>query len=148
MGKKSGLTRKDYNARYYAMNKERIKERRKRKYLLDREYRERHKKYSRNAYKRKVKERGFVDRTIKEIDGVRYYTTGYIAELVGRKPATVRTVQRYGVIPEVQTVTGNGWRLYTERQKDLIAEMFRAFDDGKIRKLRDYAQYLREHWGE
>lgn len=148
MSKEKGLSRSEYNRRYYELNKERLSRQRKRKYQLDRKYAERCKKLSRESYRRRVGSTGNVDRTVVQVGDQYYYTSGHFQDLVGRKSATIRTIQRNGIIPEVSVVNKSGWRLYSEKQKDLIVELFNAYDSGKIKTLKEYTPYLREHWND
>jgi len=141
-----GIDRKTYNRRYYELNKDRINTRRKRKYHLDKNFAERCKKRSRDSYRKKYKAVGKADRTVIKSGDSTFYTSGYFWGVAGRAPSTVRTFQRKGVIPEATIVTDSGWRLYTENQKDLILEMFRAYDDGKIKTMREFTPYLQENW--
>lgn len=141
-----GMSRKDYNSRYYEQNKERINKRRRRKYHLDREYSEKCKKQSRESYRRRMRQDGKVDRTVILVDGEYFYTTGYFREITGREPTTIRTLQRNGIIPEATNVNDSGWRLYNENQKDLVAQLFQKYDNGEIRNLREFTPYMEEHW--
>lgn len=141
-----GMDRVTYNKRYYELNKDRINKRRKRKYHLDREFAEKCKKRSRESYRKRNKAVGKADRTvIKSGDSV-FYTSGYFWSVVGRAPSTIRTFQRKGVIPEATVVNESGWRLYTENQKNLIIEMFRAYDNGDIKNMKEFTPYLQENW--
>jgi len=146
MAKKQGFTRKQYNKRYYELNREEINRRRRRKYKLDRDYKERCKKTSRESYRRRSKRDGIVDRTMVKVGDNYYYTSGHFRYLIGREPSTIRTLQRNGLIPEVSTVTEAGWRLYSENQKDLVVAMFQAYDAGDINNLREFTPYLEKHW--
>lgn len=141
-----GINRKDYNARYYAQNKERINKRRKRKYHLDKEHAEKCKRQSRESYRRRMRQDGKVDRTVIKVGDEYFYTTGYFREPTGREPTTIRTLQRNGIIPEATNVNDSGWRLYNEKQKGLVIQLFKKYDNGEIRTLREFTPYLEEHW--
>jgi hypothetical protein len=138
--------RKDYNDRYYKLNRDIINAKKRKKYKLDREYRKACLDRAKRNYDRKHGRNGPRDRKVFTVDGDRYYTIGHICEIVGRKPSTIRTMIRQEIVPEATYIASNGWRLFSENQKNLITDIFQKYDKGEISKFKETTEYLKTHW--
>lgn len=55
-----------------------------------------------------------------EIDGVDFYTLSEIAKLTNKSKQTIVRWYESGKIPEPSRMASNGWRIYSEDEKDII----------------------------
>jgi DNA-binding transcriptional MerR regulator len=79
-------------------------------------------------------------------DGTRLLSIGKLGEVINRKPDTIRTYHRNGVIPELKHFDSRGWRLYTFYQARLLQRAFTAFEAGKYKSLAEVAEFIHKEW--
>lgn len=131
----------DYNSLYYLQNKERISRRRKVRYKIDRNYREKTKskarKYYRDNRKSPNKKVGY---TVKVLDGVKLFTIKYALSLIHKSRDFLEDWEAGGNIPKTTYVDTRGWRLYSEYQLKLLAHAIGKYDDREWSKdqVRNY----------
>jgi len=132
---------------WYGLHKDRISQRRKRKYSYNGRYRESIKRKSRQYYneRRKVNLAGRLSRTDK--DGNIYYTIGKLSESLKKAPCTIRNYHKRGIIPEPNIYDNRGWRLYTQKQVDVLVKVFREFKHKKLQTLQDVKKEILKSWG-
>lgn len=133
----------EYNSRYYAKNKERIRKERAERYKTDPEYREsirraaleRKKKQSlkkKAAAGGKVPKRGPIQPTVHTVQvgdrtvEVMMYSTGQLARRLGRKNQTIRLWEKKDILPQAMYRSQSGDRLYTELQ---VKGLYKAYMD-------------------
>lgn len=120
----------EWNARYYAENRERISEHRRGKYLHDREYRvraklraRRYREQHRKVIAKRMGTREWVMPRVIEI-GRRQLAGHFVGDVTRRTGLTKRAILRWeklGVLPRA-VCNAMGWRMYTEEQISLMAQ--------------------------
>lgn len=121
------MTSDNYNQQYYKKNKDRLSEKRRKKYENDPEYREKIvgnsrkrasmiEKPSRAAVKRQPK-------TYLEADGSRKYSITFVAWAVKRSIQTIRKWEKDGILPKTPFRSPSGMRLYTQPMIDIVSEV-------------------------
>jgi hypothetical protein len=130
---------------YYQKNKERISERKKKRYQGDPEFRERVKVASKefNATRLKVKRekiaQGLLPARKPRIDTAKEYrimvgqytvttkmhTSRVLGRCLGRQAQTIRLWERNGILPCAMYRTSNGLRLYTDFQVRKLVDFYR-----------------------
>jgi hypothetical protein len=140
---------REYNQTYYQKHKDRLKEKRRRRYDTDPEYRKAIKRYAQTArINKKLRREAEYARLGKKAPGrggalkiadykimvgdkeviVKMYPVGYLAQQLGRKVQTIRNWERKGLFPRALYRSPGGLagnRLYTEFQMEKIMSAYR-----------------------
>lgn len=137
---------KSYNSLYYLQNKERISRRRKLRYKLDKNYREKTKRKARQHYRdNKKSPNPKIGYTVKVLDGVKLFTIKYALTLINKSRDFLEDWEAAGFIPKSVYVDTRGWRLYSEYQLKLLAHAIGKYDDRKWSKV-EVRDYLFKYW--
>jgi len=139
----SGKDRRDYYKEYYRRNRDEIAEKKKSRYYDDegyrqrriaaqREYRERKRRELESKLKGKKPERKKGQPRGPEtviVNGVEEeaFTTGVLAERVGRSKVTIGYWSRNGVFPATPFFNKRGDRLYTRRMIEIVADVLSRY---------------------
>ena len=105
---------------YYHANKDDYNARRRAKYAKDKEAR----KKARERAAKYRKEKPTIERELRrELNGrmVRVFSTGEVAQEMGRTPQMLRNWEKEGMVPE--SVFPDQHRLYTKKQKSMIIKL-------------------------
>lgn len=111
---------------WYHANKEEYNEKRRQRYAEDKEIRERARQRAADYRKRSPK----VTRQLTRIlngKTVNVYSTGQVADRIGRTPQMLRNWEANGLIPE--SIFEGKQRLYTKQQVDLIVYLASVIED-------------------
>ena len=137
---------KNYNAQYYAKKKEDILAKRKQKYWSDPNHRAKVRAKSRRRYRQLLRSPNKrIGYTTKRKNSKDLFSISYVCDVVGKQPSTIRALERDGHIPMTLFTDSRGWRLYTDRQIDLLSYAFSNYDDKKWTK-EEMQKYLTYHW--
>lgn len=133
---------------YYAANKKKISDKRKKKYRKDPKYRSTVLQKSKDYYNEKLKRPYLADRRIFQTEEGQYISIGRLATLINKDVNTIRRYHRAGIIPQPTRVDSRGWRLYGRSEATLLQTAFRAKQRGELANLREVQAYIRQHWGD
>jgi len=134
---------------WYAENKATLLKKRKIRYRQDRAYRESVKRQANERYKILKKERRPVDRlSIRDDGGVHFITIGKLAQMIGRKPQTLRVYHINKIFPACSNYDSRGWRLYSPQQAITIRRAFSKFDAGELSSLEEVKSEIIKNWSD
>ena len=142
----SKVNQRRYNSTYYEKNKDKIAERRKKKYWSDPSYRNTVRSSSRERYQETAKSKDArIGYTVKRADGQELYTITYAAQVANRKEETLRSWEKAGDVPKTTYTDSRGWRLYTAHQIEILSIAFKKYDEGEwTREI--VRSYLHNNW--
>lgn len=124
-------------------------EKRRERYHRDKTYRKKLKKNFRRYYRDNLQKDVAVDRrTIVDGQGRKFLSIGKVAELINRKPETLRKYHNESFLPTPKFYDTRGWRLYTKSQAELLMTAFKMFDSGKLKSLTEVGIYVRKGWSD
>ena len=153
----SGKTQ-DYFQGWYDDNKDSLNERRRQRYAIDSDYREKVQRWNRDARDRRRKKVEEEDRKARrsvklrssgawktvevEVDGVmvRMFTIGALARAIGKGISTIRVWERNGTLPETPYRSKKGDRLYTLEMVESIQRALRKAGKLEISVLKEKAR--------
>lgn len=128
------MSKKEYYKKWYQRNKERLNERRRKRYQNDPSYRAKQKAMSKRWYQ---KERGepvvYVPKDCRVVktkkrDGtevdLRLYTVGKLAGTLGVTIQTIRNWENRGLIP-ITPIRLSKWRLYSQPMINVVASAYK-----------------------
>lgn len=131
---------------WYAENKRTLAAKRRERYKKDPNYRERCKENARKYYHR-VKKRAKSDHTsMVDQKGRRLYTISWVAKVINRSTFVAREYFRTGGFPQPTYYDKRGWRLFTADQLNVLARAFQMYDDGRMKSIKEVAEYVRQNW--
>lgn len=131
---------------WYNKNKIKLARRKALRYKKDAKYRRSIRIRTLDHYHKHLKKSGIPDRQVVKTDHERYFTIGKIARIVARNTWTIRGYHKDGIIPEVTHYDNRGWRLYTREQATILQLVFRKFDRGDLKSLREVKKEIAAQW--
>lgn len=129
---------------WYEKNKDKLSKSRKRKYRIDKGFREDMKNRSRKYYSNNLK----IDhpRVVMVVGGKKFLTIGGLSKAISRDVHTIRVYHKDGVIPETDRGNTRGWRVYSFARAKVIREAFIKFDNGDLSSLKDVSKFIKDRW--
>jgi len=137
-----------YQKKYYEDNKELISDLRKIRYHMDRKYREAVKRRSRQRYRKRFrspdKKLGY---TVKVVDGVPLFSVKYVLQVIAKSRNFLDVWELNGNIPKSTYIDSRGWRLYSQRQIDMLDTAIGKYDNKEWNK-EEVRKFLELNWEE
>jgi hypothetical protein len=122
---------------------------RRERYHRDTPYRKKLKKNFRRYYRNHLQKDVAVDRReIVDGQGRKFLSIGKVADLINRKPETLRKYHNDSFLPTPKFYDTRGWRLYSKPQAELLMTAFKLFDNGKLKSLTEVGIYVRKGWND
>lgn len=137
------MSESDYAKQYYKKNKQKIAARKRARYRLDPEYREKVKEQARCRSRKLIAQNPRGRTTYNRGDQI-FYSFSHVVSAIGRHSQTVTNYIRRGIIPDSGYSLSNGRRYYTQQQLDILSRVFSEHEKGC--SLETVAKRIQQDW--
>lgn len=131
MGRRRG-ERPFSQTEYYRRNRDKILERRRKRYQDDKEYRERIRQRAREIYDESKPDKPSDRHVFSGRNGKKFISIGKLGQAINREIQTIRWYHRTGLFPSPLYHDKRGWRLYSVDQAIMLKDLFSLYDAKEI----------------